>query len=181
MNKIVLIALILALAVSNSCMDKEYITPAYQYPEIEEDGGTTNRTDPNAPKVIESTEITSFTCIFSTLDLAEETELGNCKYMLEASVKDKIVIGKYTRYGETEDRNFETDSYFMIELQKIVAKYNFAKHNGLSVTVHGLPDMYGAELHIMYASGETIYASDNQSCFLSFEAMEDLVNLFSKQ
>ena len=184
MNKIILIAVILTLAVSNSCMNKEYTNPTYQDSEIEEDVGTTNRTNPNAPKVIESTEITSFSCTFSALALAEELELGNCEYILEAELEDKTVTGKYrkyTRYGENEEKIFKTDASFMSELQEIVAKYNLANHNGLSVTVHGLPDMYGAELHIIYASGETIYASDNQSCFLSLEAMDDLVKLFSKQ
>jgi len=39
--------------------------------------------------------------------------------------------------------------------------------------------MYGAKLDIQYASGESIYAYDNQDCFIPLEAMQELVELFS--
>lgn len=39
--------------------------------------------------------------------------------------------------------------------------------------------MYGAKLDIKYASGESIYAHDNQDCFISLDAMNELVELFS--
>ena len=57
--------------------------------------------------------------------------------------------------------------------------YEFAQHNGYSHKISGLPDMYGATLDIKYASGESIYAYDNQDCFIPFEAMKELVELFN--
>ena len=42
----------------------------------------------------------------------------------------------------------------------------------------GLPPDYGVKLDIQYASGESIRASNNQDCFLSLEAMEELISLF---
>ena len=67
----------------------------------------------------------------------------------------------------------------MTSLQEIVSKYDFAQYNGYISKVSGLPHMYGAKLDIKYASGERIYAHDNQDCFISLDAMNELVELFS--
>ena len=67
----------------------------------------------------------------------------------------------------------------MTSLQEIVSKYDFAQYNGYISKVSGLPHMYGAKLDIKYASGESIYAHDNQDCFISLDAMNELVELFS--
>lgn len=68
----------------------------------------------------------------------------------------------------------------MTSLQELVSKYNFAQYNGYISKVSGLPDMYGAKLDINYASGESIYAYNNQDCFIPFEAIEELIELFNK-
>ena len=39
--------------------------------------------------------------------------------------------------------------------------------------------MYGEQIDIKYASGESIYAHDNQDGFLQMEAMVELIELFS--
>ena len=59
-----------------------------------------------------------------------------------------------------------------------MSKYDLAKHNGDTHHVSGIPDMYGDYIDIKYASGESIYASDNQSGFLKAEAAMELLNLF---
>ena len=66
-------------------------------------------------------------------------------------------------------------------VQELVAKYDFAKHNGLSVRVSGLPNLYGVRLQVEYASGEFIHAYHNQSRFLTEEEMAALVALFYEQ
>ena len=68
----------------------------------------------------------------------------------------------------------------MTNLQEIVSKYNFAQYNGYISKVSGLPDMYGAKIDIKYASGESIYAHDNQDWFIPFEAIEELVRIFEE-
>ena len=68
----------------------------------------------------------------------------------------------------------------MTNLQEIVSKYNFAQYNGYISKVSGLPDMYGAKIDIKYASGESIYAYDNQDWFIPFEAIEELVRIFEE-
>ena len=153
-------------------------------PEAEPDGGVTKlNTGADSPKVIESTEIVDFQCEFSLVAavLEEESELDGRVYKLQAvfdGENTNCKIKWHDRYGEGETREFMTDASFMTKLQEIVAKYDFAQHNGYSHHVSGLPDMYGATLDIKYASGESIYAYDNQDCFILFGAMKDLVELF---
>ena len=50
------------------------------------DGGVTDNSDLNAPKSIESTQIISFDCRFSTMDIAKPGKLGNHIYQLHAQV-----------------------------------------------------------------------------------------------
>lgn len=150
-------------------------------PEEEIDGGVKNNTNYDAPKSIESTEITSFYCEFSTLALLEEdTFLGNRVYQLSACLEDGIAKGNYKMYGQDvwREESFVVESSFMEALQEIVQKYDFVENNGRSYDVSGLPDKYGAILKVEYQSGESIYASDNQENFLSIAAMEELESLF---
>lgn len=148
------------------------------------DGGVkTYNSGEDSPKVIESTEIISFEFEVSLYNivLEEDSELVGRNYKLSAvledgAVKSKIKWRDRTGYGEEHD--FTADTSFMTSLQEIVSKYNFAQYNGYISKVSGLPDMYGAKLDINYASGESIYAHDNQDCFIPFEAIEELVRIF---
>ena len=149
------------------------------------DGGVkTYNNGEDSPKVIESTEIVSFDCEFSFISAVfnEESELAGKVYKMNAVLdndKVKVKIDLHDRNGAGNKAEFETDSSFMAKLQKIVSKYDLAKHNGYTHHVSGLPDMYGEQIDIKYASGESIYAHDNQDGFLPMEAMEELIELFS--
>lgn len=140
-------------------------------------GVRTDNTDPDAPKVIESTELVSFTCSFK----ASSAEFGGHYYTLEAVLENGIVTGSYRSAGTAEDTvssSFEAEASFMAELQKIVSETDLAKYNGLSKRVSGLPPRLGASLHAVYASGERIDASNNQSNFLADGEMQALEELF---
>ena len=144
----------------------------------EEDGGVRHYVDTKAPKVIESTCITMFSCEFSTLNLATDLPIAGKIFTLTASESG----GNYearNREEVLEERCFTPNSEFFAQLQTIVSEYDLAQHNGLFYSVSGLPPGYGIELDIQYESGESIQASDNQSCFLPLEAMEKLVALFA--
>lgn len=149
------------------------------------DGGVkTYNSGEDSPKVIESTEIVSFECEFSLIAavLEEESELAGRIYTLDADMDNgavKCKIDWYGRESSSVPREFTADASFMKKLQGIVEKYDFAQHNGYESVVGGLPHMYGAKLDIRYASGESIYAYDNQDCFISFDAMKELVELFN--
>lgn len=180
MKKILLLAVILAAAVCIGCVQKDPVPEP-----VEEDGGVTNNSSYDAPKVIESTFITAFQCDFSGIPLLEEdTYLSGRNYQLEAVFRDGAVKGyyrSYDRYGERTDVKFAASHYFLKDLQAIVAKHDLAQYNGMDVFVSGLPEMYGAYLRIDYASEERIYASDNQNGFLPLAAMEELETLFRQQ
>lgn len=149
------------------------------------DGGVVKRNDGlDSPKVITSTEITSFECVFSLIAHHDEIELEHGVYSLNAAFSEGVVKGNVdlrVRGGKSDSRSFETEPSFMIKLQEIVAKYDFARYNGCTHTVSGLPDMYGMKLNICYASGEYIYTHDNQNNNLPLEAMYELNALFAEQ
>ena len=150
----------------------------------EADGGVQDGTSYDAPKAIESTQIIAFHCDFSAFDRsAEDTRLAGRAYQLEAKLENGAVKGSYhayTRFDE-EKEPFRESHHFMAALQKVVEEHDLAQHNGLSYRVSGLPEDCGAYLSITYASGESIHASDNQSRFLSIDAMEALEALFYAQ
>ena len=149
------------------------------------DGGVVTRNSgEDSPKVIESTEMVCFECELSLIAVVfeEESELSGRIYNLSAVLEDATVKSKIKwrdRAGAGEEHDFTTDASFMTSLQEIVSKYDFAQYNGYISKVSGLPYMYGAKLDIKYASGESIYANDNQDCFISLDAITELVELFS--
>lgn len=145
-------------------------------------GVVTDNTDPTAPKYIESTEISNFSCYFSTRTQTDTRELGRCKYELKAVLKDEAVQVYYSQSSSQDEENktisFQADVSFMELLQTIVREHELAQHNGLDHHVSGLADDFGAHLIVNYTSGERIYAKNNQRNFLSFEAMCALKELF---
>ena len=147
-------------------------------PEI--DGGFTDNSDPSAPKTIESSELISFDCWFSTLDAAEPGALGSHIYQLSAKLENGEVMGTYQVRDAGEERPFRAGPEFLVELQGLVELYDLAQFNGLSHEVAGLPGDYGARLEARYASGERIDAEDNQENFLAWGAMNELLKLFER-
>lgn len=148
--------------------------------EIEEDGCVRNNTDNDAPKTIASTLIISFDCWFSTMDVAEPGMLGNHIYQLQAKLENGAVKGTYQVRDTGEKRLFRESHYFLNEVQNLVGKYDLAQYNGHCYEVAGLPGDYGVRLEVVYASGERIYAYNNQDNFFSREAMNKLVKLFAR-
>ena len=149
------------------------------------DGGVkTYNSGENSPKVVDSTKIISFEFEVSLYNIVveEESELVGRNYKLNAVLEDGAVKSEIKwrdRAGAGEEHDFTADASFMTSLQKIVSKYDFAQHNGYISKVSGLPHMYGAKLDIKYTSGESIYAYDNQDCFMSIDAINELVEIFN--
>lgn len=138
----------------------------------------------DSPKVIESSEITSFSCELSlfSADLEEDNWFAGRFYTLSAT-KDgesvSCITDWYERNGDGDKQEFIADVDFMKKLQEIAVKYDLAQYNGYESVVSGLPDMYGARLDIRYESGESIFAYDNQHCFIPADAVKELVEIFS--
>ena len=138
----------------------------------------------DSPKVIKSTEIINFECEISlySIVLEEESKHDGRNYKLSAALESgnvRCAVEWRDRAGNKEKYDFTTDASFMVNVQKIVSNYNFAKYNGCISKVSGLPDMYGAKLNITYASNETIYACNNQDMFIPFEAVEEFIEIFN--
>lgn len=153
-------------------------------PEPEEiDGGVTRHTTvQTAPKLITSTEIVEFSCECSLLAICEPGELENRVYQLKAFAKGNHIVTTFQWHdhsGEGDKHSAEASPLFLQKLQEIVSEHDFARYNGYCHRVNGLPDMYGASLNIRYRNGESIYAYDNEDCFLPYEAMRDLITLFT--
>lgn len=144
------------------------------------DGGVTDNSDPNVPKSMESTQIISFDCRFSTMDIAKPGKLGNHIYKLHAQLENGAVRGMYQVRDTGETHAFRVSQKFLGEVQMLVSSYSLAQYNGHDYTVAGLPDEYGAQLAVRYASRESIYANDNQDNFLPLEVMKELFNLFER-
>ena len=138
-------------------------------------GGTTEYTDPDAPKTITDTEIASFKFYASMLSVLNDgsyPSLTEPRYEFSAVREGNVVT--VTRNGET----LQKDAVFMVKLQDVIAKHDFAQYNGDYHDTAGLPDDFGATIDVKYASGEKIYAMNNQFMFLPPEAVVDLVTLF---
>ena len=146
-----------------------------------EDGYSIDKSDLKAPKNIQSTMIISFDCCFSTVDNAAPGRLGNHIYRLRAKLQNGAVKGSYEVRDTGERRLFAASHVFMRELQVLVEQYDLAQYNGHSYEVKGLPNDYGANLSVEYASCEHIYARDNQDNFLPWNAMDGLLTLFERR
>lgn len=155
-------------------------TPGPSPAEDVEDGGRKDTSDPDAPKTIEDTRIIAFECRFSTVDDAEPGVLGNHIFFLTAKFENGAVKATYEVRDTGTKKDFRESHTFLNKLDELVKRYDIPQFNGHSVTVMGLPEEYGASLSVRYASRETIYAEDNESCFLPREFLEELDGLFRK-
>ena len=64
----------------------------------------------------------------------------------------------------------------MPALAGVVKECDFAKSNGYHSTTHGLPENFGGSVNILYASGEKISFSDNQSPIIAYNSAQKIVN-----
>lgn len=152
--------------------------------DIEIDGGVTKETVTNAPKHIKSTLIIRVTIEMSTVADGEENEYSGYVYNLNAALENGAVKGCYKcrdRYGSAVEQRFRASVKFMSDLYRIVNEYDLARYNGERCFVAGLPDNYGATIDIMFASGERLYASDNETNFIPGNAVKEIVKLFQNK
>lgn len=145
------------------------------------DGGVRHYVDESLPKEIQSTEITYFHCRFSSLDrVLADTPIAGQIFTLTAT-KESCTCEIRDRDNQITSQTFIPDAGFFTRLQDVVSHYDMARENGRHYKVSGLPPNFGIALEVQYASGEQIRTSDNQNCFLSNEAMEELVALFQQK
>lgn len=145
--------------------------------------GSAESRDSGAPKTIVSQDIENFSldCSFATMGNAHAY---HHVYAYASKVDAGVLVALSYNTNQWQSENGEnysavalTDGEVLGELQAIVRKYDFAKNNGRSYYVNGLPQNFGGSVHISYASGETIDFSNNQSPIISADAASEAVDI----
>lgn len=169
------VALVVAAAVGLTLYRKKPATN----PQV--DGGVRHYVDESLPKEIQSTQIIYFHCKFSSMARSmADTPIAGQVFTLTAT-EESCTCKIRDRSKEIISETFVPDANFFGQLQQIVSRHDMARENGQHYRVSGLPPDFGIDLEVRYSSGEVIRTSNNQSCFLSNEAMEELAALFQRK
>ena len=148
-----------------------------------EDGGHFSNTDVNAPKKIESTQLTEIECDYFVEDRENEA-FG--RYCLSAEKEEDLVKGQY-EFKEMDSPlvsvcfPFETDTGFMDKLEEVLRRYDAAQYNGIYEEEIGIDPEYSFSFHATFASGETISCYDNSGPCFPLELMRELADLFYRE
>jgi len=122
-------------------------------------GGTVDNSDPDAPKVIESTEITEFSVNF----FLAERWAGEGDHRFEFEIKPDE-NGVLTAYENRSGNRCPADDNLLQALQEVISQNGLAAKNGVHKTTSGLPAIYQPRrLSVVYASGETLYYTANNN------------------
>ena len=134
------------------------------------DGGTTTHTDANAPKVIESKDITEFSVDF----YLSNRWRGDEERYFRFAVKEEG--GVLTASEEESGISRPADASLLTALQEIIDKYDLVKENGIYQVTAGLPTEYQARtLFVKDASGETLtFTTNNEPEAAWAESIYDL-------
>ena len=153
-------------------------------------GGTDAFLDRRAPKKISSDEMVLFraTSALGTYALGPGM-FGNTDSRLTFVSAHAVPSSSGTFlflsrcHGDQRFNKAETDCAHVKEdvfpsLVALVKAHDLARSNGHHSNTHGLPENFGGDVYISYASGETISFSNNQCPILSMEAATAIVELF---
>ena len=146
------------------------------------DGGHYDKSDPNASKEVKSEDLTEFYFDGAPGEFDDEA-LPALRYMFSAKLEGGKLSGVYTVLNRDDSelkKKFTSDKALMVKLNEIIKSYDLPSFNGLYEMTAGIPNDYGAELEAVYASGETIEAYSNDSCFISVEAFKEIERLFAE-
>jgi len=120
--------------------------------EIEEDGGSRDHSNPNAPKSIRSREIVALSVHFWLWD--EHDSQGDGYVFDIRQEGDSFLL---TASGGAKG-TAQINTAFLDKTQQIMEKHDMARLNGISRTTSGLPVEFSpCSLTVDYASGERLY------------------------
>ncbi len=137
-------------------------------------GGTDAYLDTKAPKKIESEEMVLFnaTSSFAGQVCLNPERQGRFSYVSAYAVPSNKGSFMYLQ-TKTEHRGAISRSWALVKddvfpmLVELVKELDLARNNGKHSTTHGLPENFGGDVDIRYASGEKISYSDNQCPIMS--------------
>ncbi|MBO7676921.1 MAG: hypothetical protein J6S49_05355 [Erysipelotrichaceae bacterium] len=116
-------------------------------------GGTTDKTDYNAPKEIKSKDISELSTHFY-LDLRYT---ANDDHLFDFEIK-KDDSGTLMATENNSGISFKADKKLLDDLQAVIDKYELVKDNGVNKVTAGLPpEFQPCYLKVDYASGEQLY------------------------
>ncbi len=134
------------------------------------DGGTTTHIDANAPKAIESKDITAFSlnCYLWNRWRGDEEHFFRFKVAEENGV--------LTASEELSGISHPADAALLTALQEIIDEYDLVKDNGIYSVTAGLPpEFQESTLSVAYASGETLtFTTNNEPEAAWAESIYDL-------
>ena len=152
-------------------------------------GGTDATLDTKAPKKIASKEMVLFD-ISSVLgrtilksDCEAETIHAFSAFAAPCFGGSFLYLETVPQYGRSGGKNGEwalVSNNVFPELCALIDKYDVAERNGYHSKTHGLPENFGGEVDVRYASGERISFSDNQTPILKTDFGLAVVDLFRK-
>lgn len=150
-------------------------------------GGTDATVDTRAPKTINSDEITLFS-VESALgyDIHGTSDKSDPLMRVSAfAVKTETgtFLCLHTEGFEWKpEANRDVSGFvkadLMPDLASIVKEYDLAAKNGYHSRTHGLPENFGGEVRIEYASGEKIGFSDNQTPIIQRPFAHKVIEVF---
>ena len=120
-------------------------------------GGTTDKSDPNAPKKIESKDIAEFSINFYHETRKNVNEDHFFEFEIKKDEKD-ILKASEKRLGIT----YEADRKLLDDLQSVIDKYELVLQNGHYRITAGLPPEFDpSTLSVIYESGEKLSSTKN--------------------
>ena len=153
-------------------------------------GGTDATLDTNAPKEIKSADMTIFkatsnmSCIVGGDVLENEGPIGYVSAYAARSGRGTFLYLETTdgnmRYEKKNCKWAYVKADIMPELVKMVNECGLAKSNGYHSETHGLPENFGGNVDIRYASGEKISFSDNQCPIFSIKTAQMIRKVFNE-
>lgn len=138
------------------------------------DGGSINNSDPDAPKEIESVEITEFYAKFYSGTRFYDDEMGGSFYEFIIQNENGKLVASETNTG----LRAEADDELLSSLAEYISDEGLAMMNGTSDVTAGLPPEYQpCEVDVTYSSGENIYFTYDNNPY--DEWSEKLVDVFA--
>ncbi len=164
---LIFIAVILGVLLLAGCLKKPGISTR------PESGGTTDKTDLQAPKEIKSKEITDFYASFY-LDNRWASE-DQHDFVFKVTKDEKDVL---TASESNSGISHPADQELLDALQKVVDEHHLAHNNGVYKVTAGLPPEYQERsVTILYASGEKLNFTVNNDPVA--EWAEDFYTVFA--
>lgn len=135
-------------------------------------GGVTDKTDPNAPKVIESEQIVEFdTNYFSYIRWSGDE---NHKFEFKV-VKEN---NQFVLYENNRNIKCDADDSLLENIQKVIEDNNLVSRNGVYKITAGLPVEYQpCNFYVKYDSGEELqFTINNEPCDKWSADLYDVIN-----